>query len=128
MIQVHFTSCFTLSLLFSTLSYDNQSSIGGQSTSVNSAVRLPKEKSLSFKESSDAYFARIEKEKREYLAQFNHKVGSDGLTDWDRELIDLNLSTTYRSCIYDAIRQADTEKCREELRYALNDPQCNWED
>ena len=40
-IYVILTSCFNLPLLFSTLYFYNQSSIGGQSTSVNSVVRLP---------------------------------------------------------------------------------------
>lgn len=68
------------------------------------------------------------KEQEEYMNQFTHKKNKQGYTDWDMELIDMALSTTYRSSIREFIAQADTEKAKDYLKNILNNSDIEWED
>lgn len=68
------------------------------------------------------------KERKEYMSQFTHKKNKQGYTDWDMELIDMVLSTTYRSDVGEYILQADTEKAKDYLKNILNSNDVEWED
>lgn len=68
------------------------------------------------------------KERKEYMRQFTHKKNKQSYTDWDMELIDMALSTTYRSDVGEYILQADTEKAKDYLKNILNSNDVEWED
>lgn len=68
------------------------------------------------------------KERKEYMSQFTHKKNKQGYTDWDMELIDMALSTTYSSGVGEYILQADTEKAKDYLKNILNSNDVEWED